>query len=259
MKKAHPKLIVPLVRALGAGNAAHLLRQVVSGKDQLLEVRTSDFTYRTPRELAAVYHVAHSLPKLRNAVAALNLGTGATVMDVGAHVGLFTLLLKSRYPDARVMAVEPDPELAELCRSNLSGLAGVSVVEAAVGATEQGSVAFYVNRESPQTNSLVHEYATPFGSDIREFRVPLRTLDSLASDAGWTDHIDLIKLDIQGAELEALRGGPASMAAARNMLVEMTFMDHNVSGLLSTMEAEFGRGTPVTEVRMGADLLYSRS
>ena len=57
-----------------------------------------------------------------------------TVLDIGAHIGTFTLLAAESWPEARIIACEPDPDHFALLRRNIAGRAGIEAVEAAIGA-----------------------------------------------------------------------------------------------------------------------------
>jgi hypothetical protein len=56
------------------------------------------------------------------------------IIDAGASIGASTIWFATQYPDARVIAIEPDPEDAVLCRMNTCTLGGVRILEAAGGA-----------------------------------------------------------------------------------------------------------------------------
>lgn len=131
-----------------------------------------------------------------------------TIVDVGAHVGAFSLLAKRLFPAARLIAVEPNPRSAELLRHNLAGLPGVEVHEAAVrydgadvltaslGASASGFMA---------PADRVDELLPPNFQDrlwrCRAVgRVPTVTLEELAQGAP----IDLLKLDCEGSEHDIL-------------------------------------------------------
>src|SRR5262249_6038474 len=130
-----------------------------------------------------------------------------TVLDVGAWYGPWSHRLR-RHAD-RTVAVEPNPRLAALLRATLPG---VEVVEAALGA-EPGSARLWIpdaghGREG--TASL-----TPVGE--RSTAVRMVTLDGL----GLTD-LRFVKLDVEGHELAALRGGERTIRRDRpTLLVEL--------------------------------------
>jgi FkbM family methyltransferase len=129
-----------------------------------------------------------------------------TIVDCGAHIGLGTLRLLAGHPGARIIAVEADPRLADRLRANVAGLP-VTVVQAAVGA-EDGRRTFFRGERASWANSV-----TRVSADQEEVTVPSVTLDSLLRSAG-IKRVDLLKLDIEGAEWELLADGvPAGVGA----------------------------------------------
>lgn len=127
---------------------------------------------------------------------------GATVLDIGAHVGLHTLMLSRRVgASGRVIAVEPSPTNAALLREHLrwNGCTNTEVVEAAVG-DEEREVAFAYRSDPTDMGACANSLAYDIGGETTT--VPMTTIDRIC--AGRAP--DLIKMDIEGAELLALRG-----------------------------------------------------
>lgn len=124
-----------------------------------------------------------------------------TVVDVGANVGLVTIPLA--LAAARVIAVEPLPQNIERLRDNVrrNALTNVVVIEAAAGAAD-GSAVLH-SAADPAFGSL-HEVVKYRASGDVEVR--LRSLDSL-----WRElkqpAVELVKIDVEGAELAVLEGG----------------------------------------------------
>lgn len=136
------------------------------------------------------------------------------VVDVGAHVGSFTLKIKRWWPEVRVLAAEPDPDSAALFRRNTEGLEGVAFEEAAVlgrpGLAEARlRQAGRANRDGNAAASSVLEAAHPLGPDQRPATALVRAASILdLLERHGVPRIDLLKLDCEGAEgeiLEALR------------------------------------------------------
>lgn len=136
------------------------------------------------------------------------------VVDVGAHVGSFTLKIKRWWPEARVLAAEPDPDSAALFRRNTEGLDGVAFEEAAVlgrpGIAEARlRQAGRANHDGNAAASSVLEVAHPLGPTQRPATVVVRAASVLELlERHELPRIDLLKLDCEGAEgeiLEALR------------------------------------------------------
>lgn len=125
------------------------------------------------------------------------LGDGGVFVDVGANIGYFTKLA-SELVGARgkVLAFEPMPSALRLLRMNTAGLSNVIVYPVALS-DRTGSATFYV-RKKGDTSSL-----SPDG-DATPVPVTVATLDEqLAGER----RIDVMKIDVEGSELEVLRGG----------------------------------------------------
>jgi FkbM family methyltransferase len=121
------------------------------------------------------------------------------ILDCGANVGLASLFFKRRYPAARITAYEADPALCALARANLStnGAADVEVVNAALW-TSTGRVRFRSEgTDSGMIEGLAGGIAAP-AVDVPSLRLG----DILAAE-----RIDLLKLDIEGAEDAVLADG----------------------------------------------------
>lgn len=134
---------------------------------------------------------------------------GMTVFDIGANVGYFTILCaKLVGTQGRVIAVEGDPEVAGLLKKNveLNGLSNVNVVAGAVGKT-CGVLRFGRARASGWSG--LHA-----GSPDEWIEVPAYTVDSLAKQFAL-ERIDLVKMDVEGAEGEVIEGMRLSLEKYR--------------------------------------------
>jgi FkbM family methyltransferase len=129
-----------------------------------------------------------------------------TIVDLGAHVGLATLRLLAKRPGAKAIAVEADPVLIPRLRENLAGLP-VEIVHAAIG-PDVGERDFYRSDISSWGNSL--EKQEWFQDAVK---VPTTTLDALL-DAQGIEAVDLLKVDIEGAEWELFAADPQARAKA---------------------------------------------
>lgn len=141
-------------------------------------------------------------------------GTGEVrvIVDLGAHIGLTTLKLKSRYPQARVVCVEPHPENAELLRHNLQCLGdSATILEAAVSNTTE-AIQLVLATE--------HYNASLVRTGGEAVTVSALTMDDIMRRAG-IDAIDVLKMDIEGAELPILEGRPAWLKKVRVLLAEL--------------------------------------
>jgi FkbM family methyltransferase len=120
-----------------------------------------------------------------------------TIVDVGSNVGVSIVYFRLRFPDARIIGVEPDPVAFTLLRRNVAQLPNVTVHHAAVGERE-GTATFW-SSPGATASSLEHTHDAQ-----RPVDVPVHTLERLLRDAG-VDHVDILKLVVEGSEFRALR------------------------------------------------------
>jgi FkbM family methyltransferase len=186
------------------------------------------------------------------------LQPGDVFYDVGANVGFFTLLGARRVgPQGHVYAIEPVPEIAAAARRNaaLNGMAHVTVREAVVGArVGAGELLF---SPEPTCGKLASTGARP--DTVGSLAVPMVSLDHLVLEERLPPPA-LVKIDVEGAELEVLSGMRATVAAhAPLVLCELHETNRPVAAALSewgywqlTVEAP---ETPVAEAHWNAHVL----
>lgn len=138
-------------------------------------------------------------PSVQATIAALDLA-GRNAWDLGAHIGFFSLLLARR--GASVLAVEANPETVARLRRNVAlNDAPVEVVEAAVSG-QSGTVRFSARPGPERAQSAIRDDGT--------LEVRAVTLDALLAEYGVPS---FVKLDVEGAELDALLAAPQLLAA----------------------------------------------
>ena len=137
----------------------------------------------------------------------------ATVVDIGAHSGQFSLLVRARYPEATIHAFEPLPEAAAKFREVFEGDPRVHLHEAAI-APNGGEATLYLDG-SWDGGSLL-----PPRSSVREVPVRAAPLEEfLAAEEIKTPA--LLKLDVQGFEAEALLGCRSLLERFDDVVVEL--------------------------------------
>ena len=143
-----------------------------------------------------------------------SIRAGDVVVDIGAHIGYYALLAaRAVGADGHVFAFEPERENHALLVANLAdnGYANVTAINKAV-MSESGELSLFV---SPDNAGDHHLYA---GADDRSsYRVPATSIDDFFADRPKT--VDVIKMDIQGAELFALRGMRDVLQANQSLLL----------------------------------------
>jgi FkbM family methyltransferase len=144
---------------------------------------------------------------------------GWTVADVGANYGYYTLLFADLVgPEGRVVAVEPNPEAAELLGRSvfLNGFgARTTIHEVAAGAADGGTARLLVPRRMTG-GAAVAEVASLSLPDIVQHDVPLRSLDSLL---GSEARLDFLKIDVEGSEERIVTGMERLFARGRPPMV----------------------------------------
>lgn len=169
-----------------------------------------------------------------------NVGPRDVVVEAGGNVGFFsTFLARLVGPDGRIVTFEPDPRLAAILRrnANANGYSWIDIRESAV-ADKAGTMTFFRARRSQGDNRLFsHD-----GDDAATFPVQVVTLDDELADLDR--RIDLLKMDIQGAEPLALAGFAKTLAERppRRMLVEwwphgMVGMGHDPRWIVDTLRS----------------------
>lgn len=173
------------------------------------------------------------------------------ILDLGAHVGTAVAFFKLRYPDAVIHAVEPDPDTFARLRANVDQFAGVTLTQAAIAGAR--GTAFLHTGAGSLASTL-----RPLATAPRAVAVQTVTIDELLDRLGW-DHVDVMKLDIEGAEYEAL-AACRSLERVRIVIGEMhphkvdesRFFDL-LGGFKVTTRARSDRSHTFVAVRRTAD------
>ncbi|MFL6232579.1 MAG: FkbM family methyltransferase [Thermoanaerobaculia bacterium] len=158
---------------------------------------------------------------------------GTVVLDVGANLGFYTLLLAGRVgPAGRVHAFEPDPLSFGILKRRAAGRSNVEINQTAVG-DHAGIIILYTNR-SNRADNRVH---ASLGDETAEaVEVPLTTLDDYCA-ARKIERIDAVKMDIQGAEVSALAGFRKTLARVKPRWMLIEFSPEHLRGAGSSPEA----------------------
>lgn len=140
-------------------------------------------------------------------------------LDIGAYTGWYSLLSSATNPDGRVFAYEANPTVALALAANLelNEASGIQVGEYAIS-DAVGTALFHLGSEGlPSSSSLQPEWS---GMHI-SIEVPTRTIDDLMS-ANGDPPVDLVKIDIEGAEGAAVRGMTGTIRrCAPTMIIEL--------------------------------------
>jgi FkbM family methyltransferase len=147
---------------------------------------------------------------------------GDTVVDVGAHIGRYTLVAAKRA--ARVVAVEPDPSNLLILRENitLNRFSNVTVVPVALSNRPGRASLFLSQSANKGMHSLEPDWSqAPSHIGIQEtVEVDCETLDSIVRTEGL-ERVDWLKVDVEGHELAVLEGGQETLSRSRHLIIEV--------------------------------------
>ncbi|HLH93280.1 MAG TPA: FkbM family methyltransferase [Xanthobacteraceae bacterium] len=147
----------------------------------------------------------------------------AAIYDVGAYRGGWTKVAAEVFPDAQFVLFEAnDDHAAELAA------AGHKFIIAALGAEDGAARAFHVPRAGDVTGASLYVENTAHyaASNLQVREVATACLDTLSAREKLPAP-DLVKIDVQGAELEVLAGAAATLAGASVLIVEVSLVDYN--------------------------------
>ncbi|MCT4368287.1 MULTISPECIES: FkbM family methyltransferase [Synechococcaceae] len=185
-----------------------------------------------------------------------------TAVDIGANTGQWAKMFLRCYPQSRLLSIEANAHnLPELRRTNPNCL------QACLGARTGEMLKFYLPNPTIETvntgASLYRELQA--GYDCPNIiHLETSTLDQFEED------FDLIKLDVQGAELDVLAGGTSKLTKAKLVMIEISLCQYNLGAplgaevisylheqgffLLAVNEVLFRHGKPIQ-----LDLTFARN
>lgn len=145
------------------------------------------------------------------------------IIDCGSNIGMSVLFFKKLYPTARVAAFEPDPATFELLKKNVveNGIEHVELHQCALG-DRDGTADFYRSKEA---GGLMMSLMKERMSGVK-VTVPVRRLSQFVGT-----EVDLLKLDVEGAEDQVLNDLVATGKLARIRQIHLEYHHHIVADI----------------------------
>ena len=159
---------------------------------------------------SSVFGVSSSCEPIMREYLVLNEGVA---IDMGSNCGMFTIPLAKMLGDrGRVISIEPDKKNIRLLKKNiiLNGLKNVTVVERGCFSKE-GRMTFYLDELGTGGHSLLK------GRGAKE-TIHVDTIDNILKNLKIY-HVDLIKMDVMGVELEAFKGAKQTLKKSHPKIV----------------------------------------
>lgn len=149
------------------------------------------------------------------------------IYDCGANIGVSSLYFSKHYPASKIVAFEADPNIAKILRDNLSrnGINNVELIDKAVWINKDGIEIGLEGTDGASINSSRNKTKVP----------TIRLKDLIEIEKS----IDLLKIDIEGAEYEVILDCKDSLNQVRNIFIEYhsyAKSDQKLSKILKVLE-----------------------
>ncbi len=124
----------------------------------------------------------------------LSISDPKNILDLGSNIGLSVMFFATKYPEARIISIEPDPDTFKLLEKNTKQFNNVVLLQSAISNTK-GNIVFFKNQKH-NASSIYHR-----NSDDQKITVNTTTLLDIFSENNLNE-IDILKFDIEGAEFK---------------------------------------------------------
>ena len=151
-------------------------------------------------------------------------------VDIGAYEGQWTKSLKRSFPETKVIMIEAQPAKAGVLEEVVEIFSNVTLVTRLVGDRTDESVTFHI-METPygSTGSFIYPEQTSFARYA--VNLPMETLDNILTNLKIVNP-DLLKIDVQGAELDILHGATNTLRSVEFIHMELSTLQYNAGAPL---------------------------
>ena len=142
------------------------------------------------------------------------------ILDIGANEGTWSTTIKKIFPSAQFFMIEANKEhYADLVKTRFP-------FEIALVGNDHRQVTFYKVRKFWTTGNSIYKENSQHYENAQEYLMNMTTVDRIVKRRKLKP-FDLIKFDVQGAELEALQGSHQTIGAADAVITEASIMNYN--------------------------------
>jgi FkbM family methyltransferase len=120
------------------------------------------------------------------------------ILDIGANIGIISVIMANLYPDAKIYAFEPDPENFEMLKKNTAGYPNIIIQMAGLGSKNESRKLYASDNPTNFGGKTLHS----LGADLTKDPVSVLIIDVAQFIETIGGKVDLIKSDCEGAEHE---------------------------------------------------------
>ena len=144
-----------------------------------------------------------------------------TCLDIGANCGQFFDSIKDLYPQSSITMVEANPHCERFLQRKNSPYHMIALSD------KKGILEFFTTKKKPRSKGASFypevNWKNIKEDDILKISVPVSTLDILFENQKF----DLVKIDVQGAELDIINGGTEFLQSNNFLLIEVSLVEYN--------------------------------
>jgi FkbM family methyltransferase len=200
-----------------------MLKQMARGIRDIMPAGARRLAYRTSLffQPETVRHWSRGFPSIEGTLRCMKArGFDPRLgVDIGAYDGYWTLFFRQEFPACRMMMCEGQESKAERLQQVKDQSGGMIDFRVAVLGAKHGAPVRWVEMD---TGSSALEEHSDYPREVKP-----RTLSALDELLGPDARVDFMKLDVQGYELEVLRGAPRSMEQAQAVYLETSLVPVN--------------------------------
>ncbi len=142
------------------------------------------------------------------------------IIDLGANEGFYTLKIKEILPRSKIIAVEPNPTAFKILRKNIEAnkLKNIEILKRAV-TSKTGKIVYEIvkGRTTVSATKVYEKYRKKY--ELKRIFVDSIILEKLCKDFG-INKIDLLKIDVEGSELDILKSSKNILSNVEKVVVE---------------------------------------
>ena len=147
------------------------------------------------------------------------------ILDIGAFEGAFARTARHFFAQSPILMLEAQPGKEVQLKAIAAQLPDVDYRIVLLGTETRADVAFHhVNAAINSSGSSLYEEQTRYPRDT--ISLPMRRLDDVLAEMAGRE-FDLLKVDVQGAEIDVLRGGVRTLAGIVAIVIELSLLEYN--------------------------------